>query len=357
MILLTVRTAPILLLLLLKLAACASITDASAQDPAPAPAPVSAPTAPEPAAPEPAPAPPQRRPAFQPRFHDPSTPILEGKRWWVFSTGNGILVRHSPDLQKWQDAPPVFKKLPEWHLEVVPDHRGHLWAPDLIKVQDHYLLYYSVSGWGKNTSAIGLASNRSLDPEHPEFEWKDQGIVIQSTPRERFNAIDPHLFSDDDGRLWMSFGSFWSGIQLIELDPATGQRHPENRKIHHLAWSETIEAPAILKRDGFYYLFLNWGRCCRGLESTYEIRIGRSREITGPYLDADGVELVTGGGTLLLASEGDHVGPGHPAFVHEEEGKTRMFFHYYDRTRNGAPNIGSHLLEWTADGWPQILRK
>jgi len=102
-----------------------------------------------------------------------------------------------------------------------------------------------------------------------------------------------------------------------------------------------------------FHLFLNRGRCCRGLESTYEIRVGRSRQITGPYVDADGVELITGGGTLLLASEGDLVGPGHPAFV-AEEGKTRMFFHYYDRTRNGAPTIGSHLLDWTAEGWPKI---
>jgi arabinan endo-1,5-alpha-L-arabinosidase len=290
-------------------------------------------------------------PAPFPRFHDPSTPVRQDDRWWIFSTGNGIATRHSNDLKSWTEGEPVFKSLPEWHREVVPDHKGHLWAPDIIRQGDRFLLYYSVSSWGKNSSAIGLASNTSLDPKDPGYEWKDQGIVLRSGPENDYNAIDPQLFSDDDGSLWMAFGSFWKGIKLVELDPASGHLHASRNTLHHLAWNKSIEAPAILKHGDHYYLFVNWGLCCRGVDSTYEIRVGRSREITGPYLDAEGEDMATGGGTLFAATEGDRIGPGHPAFV-EQDGTTRMFFHYYDRRRNGFASLGNLPLKWDAKGWP-----
>ena len=286
-----------------------------------------------------------------PRFHDPSTPIREGDSWYCFSTGNGISSRTSADLKTWHDAGPVFKELPAWHREVIPDHRGYLWAPDIIHLKDRYLLYYSVSGWGKNVSAIGLASSPTLDPKSPACQWKDEGIVIRSGKGDPYNAIDPQLFSDSDGSLWMVFGSFWTGIQLVELDPATGHRRADRREVRQLAWNESIEAPALLKHGGYYYLFSNWGLCCRGLNSSYEIRIGRSEKITGPYLDAAGNELKTGGGTLFLKSQDDRVGPGHPSFIEEKDG-TRMFFHYYDRQRGGFATIGSLPVRWTDDGWP-----
>jgi len=288
-----------------------------------------------------------------PRFHDPSTPIRQGDSWIVFATGNGISTRYSRDLKTWTEGAPVFKELPAWHRELIPDHKGYLWAPDIIRRGDRYLLYYSVSGWGKNVSAIGLASNPTLDPKDPAYHWKDEGIVIRSGDQDPYNAIDPQLCADADGSLWMVFGSFWTGIQLIELDPKTGLRHSKRKQVRQLAWNESIEAPALLKHGGYYYLFVNWGLCCRGLASTYEIRIGRSRKITGPYLDATGNDLATGGGTLLIKSAGDRIGPGHASFIQEDE-SVRMFFHYYDRQRAGAPTLGSLPLRWTANGWPQI---
>ena len=290
--------------------------------------------------------------AKAPRFHDPSTPIRQGETWTVFSTGNGIITRHSPDLKTWTTGEPVFKNLPAWHREVVPSQKGHLWAPDIIRLGDRCLLYYSVSSWGKNTSAIGLASSPTLDPKDSAYRWKDEGVVIRSKAEDPYNAIDPQLFADPDGSLWMVFGSFWTGIQLIELDPKTGLRHATHDKIHQLAWHESIEAPALLKHGGYYYLFVNWGQCCKGVDSTYEIRVGRSRKITGPYLNAAGVDLSTGGGTLFLKTEGDRIGPGHPAFI-GEKGATRMFYHYYDRQRAGLPTIGDLTLSWTDDGWPR----
>lgn len=299
-------------------------------------------------------APPERHRSGTPRFHDPSTPVREGNTWHVFSTGNGIISRHSMDLKEWKDSPPVFKEFPAWHREVVPGQKGHLWAPDVIHHGGRYLLYYSVSSWGKNVSAIGLVTSPTLDPASRDYKWKDEGIVIRSGDKDPYNAIDPQLFADADGSLWMVFGSFWTGIQLIELDPKTGHRHEKRRKVHQLAWHESIEAPALLKHGRYYYLFLNWGLCCRGVNSTYEIRVGRSRKITGPYVDAEGRELVTGGGSLFLGTEGDRIGPGHPAFVGEKD-KLRMFFHYYDRKRGGFATMGELPVRWKDDGWPEAV--
>lgn len=301
-------------------------------------------------------APPERHPSGIPRFHDPSTPVREGETWHVYSTGQGIISRHSTDLKEWKDSPPVFKdsEFPAWHREVVPKQKGHLWAPDIIHRNGRYLLYYSVSSWGKNVSAIGLVTSPTLDPASPGYQWKDEGIIIRSGDKDPYNAIDPQLFADPDGTLWMVFGSFWTGIQLIELDPKTGHHHDKHRKVHQLAWHESIEAPALLKHGGYYYLFLNWGLCCRGTNSTYEIRVGRSKKITGPYLDAEGRELVTGGGTLFLGSDGDRIGPGHPAFIGEKD-KLRLFFHYYDGSRGGFARMDSLPIRWRDGGWPEAV--
>ncbi len=297
-------------------------------------------------------APPERMFGRSPRFHDPSTPIRQGTMWVVFATGNGILTRYSQDLKTWTEGERVFKEFPAWHKEVVSSQKGHLWAPDVIYLGNRYLLYYSVSGWGKNVSAIGLASSPTLDPKSHDYQWKDEGIVIRSDDKSPYNAIDPQLLADSDGSVWMVFGSFWTGIQLIELDPQTGLRKGD--KIQQLAWHETIESAALLKHDGYYYLFVNWGLCCRGVNSTYEIRIGRSKKITGPYLDTSGDDLATGGGTVFLKSEGDRIGPGHPSFI-EEKGDTRMFFHYYDRAHGGSPALGDVPLKWTDGGWPKVV--
>ena len=291
--------------------------------------------------------------AAAPRFHDPSTPIRQGDTWYIFSTGTGVLSRHSQDLKNWSEGEPVFKDLPAWHCEIIPDHKGYLWAPDIVFRGGRYLLYYSVSGWGKNSSAIGLVSNKTLDPKDPAYRWKDEGVVIRSGDRDPYNAIDPQIFSDSDSKLWMVFGSFWTGIQLIELDPANGLRHPTRQEVRQLAWHESIEAPALVKHGDYYYLFVNWGRCCRGLASTYEIRIGRSWNIAGPFLDAAGSDLATGGGTLFLKSAGDRIGPGHASFI-ENNGITRMFFHYYDRQRFGVATLGDLPIRWSEDGWPEI---
>ncbi|HEX3876995.1 MAG TPA: arabinan endo-1,5-alpha-L-arabinosidase [Bryobacteraceae bacterium] len=285
---------------------------------------------------------------------DPSTIVKCKDEFWVFYTGRGIPSFHSKDLVKWEPGPAVFQTAPEWITEAVPANRNmSYWAPDIIHLQNRYLLYYSVSSFGKMTSAIGLATTPTLDPADPTYHWTDYGIVVQSHEGGDFNTIDPSVFSDDDGTLWLAFGSYWSGIKLVQLDPKTGKRLTPKAPLTSLAYNKSIEASCVTKHDGYYYLFVNWGSCCRGVNSTYNIRVGRSRKITGPYLDKDAVDMLKGGGTLLLSNQGPLFGPGHAGilidngkswFTSDFEGDSRM---------EGKATLAIMPLTWKS-GWPEV---
>ena len=287
------------------------------------------------------------------RVHDPSSIVKCGDEYWLFSTGVGLRTYRSPDLKDWKPSRPVFDSVTPWIKELIPTQRGHYWAPDVIKLDDRYLLYYSISSFGKNKSAIALATNRTLDPANDQFQWRDEGIVIQSNFVDDFNAIDPAIIQTTSGELWMSFGSYWSGLKLVQLDPDTGKRLTPDNPLVSLAYNKDIEAAHIFEHDGWFYLFLNWGKCCRGVNSTYEIRVGRSRQITGPYLDHKGTDLRQGGGTLLLDSEGAFIGPGHPNVTRLDD---RFLFHchFYDGSQRGRSRLAMMDLKWV-DGWPKLL--
>lgn len=285
--------------------------------------------------------------------HDPSSIVKCDGEYWFFSTGTGVSSWRSKDLQTWQHGPRVFPEIPDWVTDAVPGQRGHFWAPDVIQLEDRYLLYYSVSSFGKNTSAIALASTRTLNPDDPAFGWTDDGIVIQSSSEDDFNAIDPAVIRTESGELWMSFGSFWSGLKLIQLDPKSGKRLADDGPLHSIASYRQIEAPHIYGHDGWFYLFVNWGKCCSGVDSTYNIRVGRSRSITGPYLDKDGVDLANGGGTLLLGSEGPFIGPGHANLLREGD-RFLLSCHYYDGTEGGRSMLSIQELFWSPEGWPLV---
>jgi arabinan endo-1,5-alpha-L-arabinosidase len=287
--------------------------------------------------------------------HDPSTIARCGADYWVFSTGAGIASRHSRDLTNWASGPRVFSTTPAWTTNAVPGFRGYFWAPDIIHLGNRYLLYYSVSRWGVNTSAIGLATNPTLDPNDPSFAWTDQGPVCQSRLQDNFNTIDPSVMWAADGSLWLAFGSFWAGIKLLQLDPNTGKRISQDSPIYSLAFHDSIEAPCLVERQGAFYLFVNWGQCCKGTNSTYNIRVGRSAIVTGPYLDKDGKSLAQGGGTSFLESKGRFIGPGH-AGIYSEAERSWFSFHYYDAERGGAATLAVQHLNWGADGWP-VLRE
>ncbi|HEX4342011.1 MAG TPA: beta-galactosidase [Verrucomicrobiae bacterium] len=287
-----------------------------------------------------------------PRVHDPSTIVKDAAEYWLFSTGFGILTRHSDDLISWAPGPSVFSENPKWVDTFLPGYFGGFWAPDIIRVKDHWWLYYAVSVWGKRTSAIALASNPVLDPADPKYHWQDEGIVFQTSQTNDFNAIDPAVTFDAQGRLWLVFGSYWSGIKLVELDPKTGHRITPDSPVYSLAKKKEIEASYITAHDGWYYLFVNWGICCRGEDSTYNIRMGRSREITGPYLDENGNDMLIGGGTLFLGSEGRFIGPGHAGILREGENEF-VSFHFYDGAHAGRQTLGIRRLNWDDNGWPR----
>ena len=287
------------------------------------------------------------------RVHDPSTIVREGDTCWMFSTGFGIKSHSSTNLQDWQAGPAVMPQMPAWVHDVVPDQRGHYWAPDVIRVGGRWLLYYSVSSFGKNTSAIALATTPALDPKNPECKWTDEGIVIRTGRTNNFNAIDPAVFQDTDQKLWLAFGSYWSGIKLVELDPASGKRIAPDSPMYSLAGNDHIEAAFIHQHGTNYYLFVNWGQCCQGTNSTYEIRVGRSDKVAGPYRDREGRDMIAGGGTLVLGSEGRFIGPGHAGIV--IDGAQEWFsFHYYDGDNRGRPALGVRKLTWDQAGWPLV---
>ena len=286
---------------------------------------------------------------------DPSTIVRDGANYWVFFTGRGVPSIHSKDLVIWERGPAVFKEPPAWIASAVPKNKGVYWAPDVMKVHGRFLLYYSVSSFGKMDSAIGLVTNPTLDPDDPDFKWTDQGEVVRSQEGGDFNTIDPAVFQDDDGRLWLAFGSQWSGLKLVELDPQTGKRLNDDPMVT-LAAGVPIEAAYLHKRNGKYYLFVNRGDCCRGDQSTYHIQVGRSEKIEGPYLARDGTKLLDGGGTLILDMKiGPLTGPGHAGIV-EKDGKSWFSCHFEaDDRMGGKATLGIMPIRWSEDGWPEVL--
>ena len=283
--------------------------------------------------------------------HDPSTLVKDGTRYYYFATGDGIVSRSSSNKVSWSAGPNVFSTPPAWTTRDVPLFTGTFWAPDVIYLNSQYYLYYSVSSWGSQVSAIGLATSPTLNPNSSNYGWTDQGAVIESTNGSAYNTIDPSVFKDPDtGRMWMTFGSYWNGIYVAELNPSTGKRL--NTTTTRLANNTAgIEASALIKHNGFYYLFVNWGTCCQGVNSTYNIRVGRSTSPTGPFYDQSGVNMINTGGTLFLGNDANRIGPGH--FSLYSEGDQDWFgYHFYDANNNGTPTYNLHSLYWDSNDWP-----
>ena len=284
--------------------------------------------------------------------HDPVL-IEEAGSFYLFSTGRGIPIRCSDNLVNWSQCGAVFFGLPDWIREEVPAV-GDLWAPDVSFFDGRYQVYYSASSFGDNRSAIGLATNPTLDPESPDYAWRDEGLVVKSEHSDDWNAIDPNFVVDAGGQPWLAFGSFWSGIKLVELDPET-RKPVEDATLHALASRSSpgaVEAPFIVYREPYYYLFVSFDQCCQGVESTYNIRVGRSEGITGPYVDKEGVPMLEGGGTLLKEGGARWKGTGHNAVFHHD-GEDYLVYHAYDAEDHGRPYLRLEPLGWQ-DGWPRL---
>jgi len=286
------------------------------------------------------------------RVHDPHI-VKEAETYYIFSTGQGIPIRRSTDLYNWKIVGRVFDELPAWTKQEVPGS-GSPWAPDILYFNGKYHLYYSISTFGSRRSCIGLVTNTTLDPQSNDYKWVDQGKVLESTLSDNFNAIDANPVTDDQQRLWLCFGSFWSGIKLRRLDIATGKTSDADAKLYALATRPqpgAIEAPFIYPKGEYYYLFASFDLCCKGVKSTYKIMVGRSKQITGPYLDRDGRPMLEGGGTLVLEGSGRYIGPGHNSVL-KDGNKDWLVYHFYDSENRGIPTLQIRPLTWTEDGWP-----
>ena len=239
-----------------------------------------------------------------------------------------------------------------------------MWAPDIAFVNGRWRLYYAVSTFGSNRSAIGLATSATLDPAAPGYGWRDEGPVVLSTPASDFNAIDANFVIDRQGRHWLSLGSFWSGLKLFALDPKTGKPADPTAKPYSIAQRPAprgapaaVEAPFILDRGGYYWLFASYDYCCKGAASTYYTVVGRATAITGPYLGKDGSAMLQGGGTIFLRADLPEKqrfrGPGHVGFLHDTDGTDYVVYHAYDRDNKGVPTLRVAPVKWGADGWPK----
>jgi arabinan endo-1,5-alpha-L-arabinosidase len=312
-----------------------------------------------------------------PDVHDPVMARCDGK-YYIYFTGMYVSSLVSIDMKKWRSQPPLMPEAPRWAVDAVKGYRGHTWAPDIQQVGDTWYLYYSCSSFGRNSSAIGLMTNKTLNPRSPQYHWTDQGMVVRSIPgKTDWNAIDPNLILDDKGNPWLTWGSFWDGIQLARLaddfktlrsKPRTIARrypknpqHPVSNEDQHraslapLAGQNAIEAPFIIHRGDYYYLFASWDYCCKGADSNYKTVVGRSKNIAGPYLDRNGKNMAEGGGTIIAQPDDDYYGIGHSA-AYNFDGQWWFLAHGYSVKDHGASKLVLKKMYFDADGWPQLDR-
>ena len=286
-------------------------------------------------------------------LHDPSTIVRDGSRFYAYATGGGLPVSVSDDGWTWRRAGNLMSSMPEGKPgpDVIARGGNNTWAPDVIKVGDKYFLYYAAPGT-QPKAAIGLLVGKTLDPSSPDYGWTDAGPVVWSDGVEDSNAIDPGVFRDSkNGSLWLTYGSYFGYIRLVELDPKTGKRLYPQRPPVNVAINS--EASIIIGHEGWYYLLVTHGSCCAGAASSYSIRMGRARAVTGPYLDRSGIDMLQGGGSLFLGSSGRFVGPGHFGLLDLGDGVQKFSCHYEaDLDRGGISVLDIRPLLWR-DGWPE----
>jgi arabinan endo-1,5-alpha-L-arabinosidase len=283
--------------------------------------------------------------------HDPSMVRAPDGTYYLFSTHEGIEIRTSTDRIHFTRDGSVLPGGATWASAYGND--TDIWAPDVSYHNGTYWLYYAVSSFGSSHSAIGLATSSTAEPG----SWTDHGLVYASQTTSNFNAIDPALMVDTSGRWWLSFGSFWSGIKMIQVSPATGKQLASNTTLYSIAKRsspDAEEASYSYPHGGYYYLFVSFDYCCRGVSSTYHIMVGRSASPTGPYVDENGTPMTNGGGTQILATHGNVIGPGGQSVMHDSDGDL-LVYHYYAASLNGTPELGINLLGWDSAGWPYVM--
>lgn len=287
-------------------------------------------------------------------IHDPAI-AKEGDTYYLFSTGPGVPFYSSQDLKTWKLEGRVFPGDPSWAKSVTPRFDGHIWAPDILRRDGKFYLYYSISAWGGNDSAIGLTINKTLNQNSPDYKWEDQGIVVQSVAnRDQWNGIDPTIEFDENGDPWMALGSFWEGLKLVKLN-SSWTKPAEPQEWYSIAKrnNKEVEGPFLFKKGEYYFLFVSWGLCNRGKDSTYRMMVGRSKDIRGPYLDKDGKDMAKGGGSYVINGNERWSGWGGNS-VYTFDGKDYIVFHAYENADNGFHRLKIGEVTWGADQWPVV---
>ena len=280
-------------------------------------------------------------------IHDPSTIVLSNGKFYVYGTGGTPLVSDDG----WT-----------WRAGVRPPRTGL--APDVIHIADRYYMYVASNPGGQPHAAIYMIWSKSLDPNSPDYKWEEGGLVVSTDGVEDANGIDPGAFLDPStGRLWLTYGSYFGYIRIVELDPKTGMRiirkttDPKTGKTVTTSPAFTniainCEASDMIYHDGWYYLLATHGSCCRGSDSGYNIRMGRSKKPTGPFIDNIGIDMIQGGGKQLIGSGGRLIGAGHFGLLDLGDGIMKFSMHWEaDLDRGGASVLDIRPLLWK-DGWP-----
>ncbi len=278
-------------------------------------------------------------------------------KYYGFIMAGGITIKASDDLRNWKKIGSVFPKALEYdwmsdQTTGVPN--GKIWAPGIYKIGDTYCVYYCISTSGSQHSLIGLATNTTLDPKDKNYKWEDKGLVLHSYAGDDYNAIDPNVIIDDDGQPWLVYGSYWSGIKMRKIDKKTLKLDEDDATIYNIAAAQTRNGPEagyIIKHGEYYYLFV----ACGSFSTGYWNGVGRSKNVTGPYLDANGIDMMEQGATPVNSYRDGFEKIGHASIFTDKDGKqyhvSEYFKTYEDGTSSNSILSISQIL-WTKDGWP-----
>jgi arabinan endo-1,5-alpha-L-arabinosidase len=295
--------------------------------------------------------------------HDPAVIELDGKLF-ALCTGNGGSMKSSTDFNIWKNEGPIIQTFPEWLRKAVPEHKS-IWAPAAVKIGDTVRIYYCASRFfGGNDSVIGFMENKHFNAAKPHDGWTDGGKVIESSKanKDHWNCIDPDVQVDQMGRHWLFFGSYYSGIYEVELDPISGKikegSTPVSVANNKATRENALEGACGAYRDGYYYLFVSYGLAAQGVRSTYQMMVGRSKNPNGPFLDAKGTSMEEGGHVNILKTSPPMFSPGHNEVMKYHDGRWLTSYHYYDGRKYwtdgkwGLPRLQVREILWSNDGWP-----
>lgn len=274
--------------------------------------------------------------------HDPSA-LFDGGKLWIVSGGSAVLVRTATDLANIEEVARIFEERPSWVVDAVPDSDG-IWSPELAYFGGLYHLYYAVSTIASNRSCIGHATTDLLDVAS---EWLDTGPVICTQASDDLNAIDPSILQTSDGLIWLAFGSYASGIKLVQLDASGAETASEPLSLADRPDDGgALQAPALAQHGGFYYLFVSFGA-----GTAHRLMVGRATAIEGPYVDRTGRALLEGGGTPLFEPSPRFIGAGSND-IFQVGPRSYNIFHAYDEEDERRAKLRLASLTWDAEGWP-----